>query len=90
MSDFLELGKVVGIPLAMAIIALGAFYSGRIYSRAAWEDLKQAHREAIAERDEQIQKLERRERELFEIALMGTRAIETATTALKDQRQRRS
>lgn len=65
----------------MLTVAVWAFATGRVVARST-------HDAIIKDRDEQIEKLERREQKLFDLALTGTRGLEQAATALKAEKRR--
>jgi hypothetical protein len=59
-DTFVELVKVFGLPLTMAFVAIWAFYTDRIYTKRAYDDM-------VHEKDRQIQREQEGRSELWKI-----------------------
>lgn len=77
-GEFIELVKVFGLPLAMTLFALSAFYTRRIITRAELDEVNKRHREELA-------KEEARTAEWKRLAKRGSEIIQPLATTVREQ-----
>lgn len=81
---FIEVSKVLGLPLTMAFFALWAFYSGRIVTRKAFDEMVVMKNDEIKTRDTRIAELWAIVRPMIQVA---ARAVDTVEETKRGTRR---
>jgi hypothetical protein len=72
---FWDVAWKIGIPFVMVCIALGAFYAGKIVTKAAYDGMVKAKDDAftamVAEKNEQITRERERSAEMFDLVKLN-------------------
>ena len=86
----LDLAKVLGLPLALSLVAVWALVTGRVVPKTTHDAMILARDDQIRELRERNERTEESEKKYLDALLAGTRGLEQATSIINKDRQRRS